>query len=114
MPSPFPGMDPYLESDLWSSFHGPFACEIAKQLNRQLRDKYVVLANRRLMSDDTEEVTISLTDRRPDVSVVHEAAARTYGNATTIPPLKLAAVVWDTLPHYTVEVRDVRHKELIT
>jgi hypothetical protein len=28
MPSPFPGMDPYLESDLWTSFHAALAVEI--------------------------------------------------------------------------------------
>ena len=30
MPSPFPGMDPYLESDLWTSFHAMLGVELVK------------------------------------------------------------------------------------
>lgn len=41
MPSPFPGMDPYLESsDHWRSFHHNFATEIARQLNPLITPKY--------------------------------------------------------------------------
>ena len=43
MPSPFPGMDPYLEGDNWTSFHTHFATEIARQLTPKLRPKYVAL-----------------------------------------------------------------------
>ena len=31
MPSPFPGMDPYLEGDLWTTLHVQLAVEIARQ-----------------------------------------------------------------------------------
>ena len=31
MPSPFRGMDPYLEGSLWMSVHTPFVVEIARQ-----------------------------------------------------------------------------------
>ena len=42
MPSPFPGMDPYIEApDVWSDFHGGLANEIRTALNRQLRPRYV-------------------------------------------------------------------------
>ena len=37
MPSPFPGMDPYLEGSLWMSVHTDLAVGIARQLNRQIR-----------------------------------------------------------------------------
>jgi hypothetical protein len=32
MPNPFPGMDPYLEGDLWMSAHTDLCAEIARQL----------------------------------------------------------------------------------
>ena len=32
MPSPFPGMDPYLEGDLWQEFHDRLANQISVQL----------------------------------------------------------------------------------
>lgn len=41
MPSPFPGMDPYLEdAEIWSGFHHSIAEEIKRRLNRQLGPKY--------------------------------------------------------------------------
>ena len=42
MPSPFPGMDPYIEApDVWSDFHGGLAAEIRRDLNQRLRPRYV-------------------------------------------------------------------------
>ncbi|MFN8494215.1 MAG: DUF4058 family protein [Caldilineaceae bacterium] len=41
MPSPFPGMDPYLEqSEIWPSFHHRLADELADQLNPLIGPKY--------------------------------------------------------------------------
>jgi hypothetical protein len=43
MPSPFPGMDPYLESQpLWQDFHGSMLPAIKGQLQQQLPANYVV------------------------------------------------------------------------
>jgi Protein of unknown function (DUF4058) len=41
MPSPFPGMDPYIENPaLWSDFHNDLAAEIRAQLNRCIQPRY--------------------------------------------------------------------------
>ncbi|MEL7313805.1 MAG: DUF4058 family protein, partial [Cyanobacteria bacterium J06559_3] len=41
MPSPFPGMDPYLEHPaLWSEFHDRLILAIAIAIAPQLRPKY--------------------------------------------------------------------------
>ncbi len=41
MPSPFPGMDPYLEKpSLWPDFHQRFITYISEQLQAQIRPKY--------------------------------------------------------------------------
>jgi hypothetical protein len=43
MPSPFPGMDPYLEtSDRWRNVHNNLATEIQTQLAPLLRPRYYV------------------------------------------------------------------------
>lgn len=40
--SPFPGMDPYLESPAhWSDFHGHFVPQLAEAINQRLPDNYV-------------------------------------------------------------------------
>ena len=43
MPSPFPGMDPYLEGELWPTVHGNLTSEIVRQLTPQLRPRYLAL-----------------------------------------------------------------------
>src|SRR5262245_18980932 len=48
MPSPFPGMDPYLEGSEWSSVHVALSAEMARQLAPKVRPKYIVrTANKR-------------------------------------------------------------------
>lgn len=42
MPSPFPGMDPYLESPvIWPDVHHGLISEIQAALNPRLRPRYV-------------------------------------------------------------------------
>lgn len=41
MPSPFPGMDPYLEGYVWPDVHHSLASQIRDQLNPHLRPRYV-------------------------------------------------------------------------
>jgi hypothetical protein len=50
MPSPFPGMDPYLEGSEWTSVHVELSSAIARQLAPKLRPKYIVRTMRRLYS----------------------------------------------------------------
>ena len=43
MPSPFPGMDPYLEApELWSKVHSRLIVALADNLSEQLSDAYRV------------------------------------------------------------------------
>ena len=43
MPSPFPGMNPYLEQeDVWHDFHERFIPLAATLLGGQLRPRYIV------------------------------------------------------------------------
>ncbi len=44
MPSPFPGMNPWLEQEaLWPDFHTKFLIAINERLISQVRPKYIVL-----------------------------------------------------------------------
>ncbi|MGC1309994.1 MAG: DUF4058 family protein [Phormidesmis sp.] len=48
MPSPFPGMDPYLEMpELWSEVHSRLIVAIADNLSEQLSDAYRVAIEKR-------------------------------------------------------------------
>lgn len=71
MPSPFPGMDPFVEQrKLWVDFHNSLADEIRAQLNQQIRPTYFA----RLTPYTTYEVVgISQSRRqeiRPDVGLM--------------------------------------------
>ena len=68
MPSPFPGMDPYIETpELWSDFHNNLASEMQAQLNRLIQPRYFA----RLTPYVTYEVVEvgEVRGVRPDVGV---------------------------------------------
>ena len=61
MPSPFPGMDPYLEGDLWQEFHDRLANQLSTQLMPLLVPKYVALLAKRYVLDSPEPSTAAIT-----------------------------------------------------
>ncbi len=68
MPSPFPGMDPYIEDpDIWSDFHTDLPAEIRTRLNQVIRPRYIA----RLVPRVTYEVVEVARARgvRPDVGI---------------------------------------------
>jgi len=68
MPSPFPGMDPYLEDYLWPDFHQRIAAEISRALAPQLRPRYVARLAVRIIQDKTPEAEIGIM--YPDVKIL--------------------------------------------
>lgn len=56
MPSPFPGMDPYLENPvLWPDVHHELISKIRSALNEKLRPKYVARVELRVYLSDEDE-----------------------------------------------------------
>jgi hypothetical protein len=56
MPSPFPGMDPYLEDPaLWPDVHQALICQIQATLNEKLRPKYFARAELRVYVSDQDD-----------------------------------------------------------
>src|SRR5437867_13379309 len=103
MPNPFPGMDPYLEGDLWISVHTDLCAEIARQLAPKLRPKYVALSTRRVVLAPPDETEWPAAQRFPDVSVLssHEPAAPGTTLVTSA-PLVLPADFPPPIPHRTL------------
>lgn len=76
MPTPFPGMDPYLErSATWQGVHNSLIVMLAHDLAPRLRPRYFVAVEERTYIAETLESTFS---SRPDITVARtrEAAAR--------------------------------------
>src|SRR5580693_4545810 len=69
MPSPFPGMDPYLEQEvIWHDFHERFLPAAAAHISAQVLPRYIVLIDESVYLRDIE----SEQDRpigRPDLTV---------------------------------------------
>jgi len=121
MPSPFPGMDPYLEAaDLWPDLHQRLAFALSEQLTPRLRPRYVALVYHHIEVDrvtpDEGGGTSEARTVLGDVSVV-EAAEQ--GRPTSLSEVAPAPVQL-TLPtprevrHFRVEVRADRGKRLVT
>ncbi len=108
MPSPFPGVDPYLESQHFcEDFHPRFLTYLCDNLNDVLPDRYVAqLGERFRLVELSERKARSV---RPDVAVVEQAGmssrraaapARAIGT-TTLEPVTIP------LPTVETEVQEV-------
>ncbi len=116
MPSPFPGMNPYLEHpNIWEDFHANLATEIQSQLSPKLRPRYFAALVPRVTY---EEVTIEerLRSIKPDVSVYRVSDRPLEGGAVAIAPAPVTGRVVMELPVnlYTVEVHETETGTLVT
>ncbi|MBI4607198.1 MAG: DUF4058 family protein [Planctomycetes bacterium] len=90
MPSPFPGMDPYVEGHLWPDLHSRLPNEISRRLGPLLRPRYVAWLATHLVEDEAPEADVGIM--YPDVEVVS--------------PLEVRIV--------NVEIRDAALNDLVT
>jgi hypothetical protein len=111
MPSPFPGMDPYLESPLdWHSFHTDLIVEICRNLQPQLSPTYVARSEQRIVLGALE------IQMRPDVHV-HESGiggpsrGTSRGGAAVLEEIEVPDL---TVPQRYVVIRNARGQEVIT
>lgn len=71
MPSPFPGMDPFIERLDWDDFHVRFTLAIADALVPRVRPKYMVRAARRAHPEHREAyLTVRLLETLEVVTVI--------------------------------------------
>jgi|GEM_PF-293067 len=68
MPSPFPGMDPYLEGYLWPDVHHRLATQISRQLAPQIQPNYVARLEISVIEDTTFTAEVGVM--YPDVEVL--------------------------------------------
>ena len=124
MPSPFPGMDPYLEAKgLWPDFHHRFATEISNELNMALPDAYYAQLELRqdlgILQDGGKPPRIV-----PDVAVVRHPRPSPFPRAGTAllerprralsPGIDLI-ISYEKVPHPFIEIRETtRGHKLVT
>jgi uncharacterized protein DUF4058 len=88
MPSPFPGMDPFLETNpIFQELHTQMLAEMQALLQPQLRPKYVARLERHLSEGsvwDTPQGTISLERKEPDVTIAARVARQHAGSVAVL------------------------------
>ncbi len=118
--SPFPGMDPYLEGELWQEFHSTLANAVRALLLEVLPPKYVALLSKRFVMAQGGLSILGLPPQRviyPDVSVVKqpslkEAAEVVYAGPEA--PVELVSPLPEEVPLLNVEIRDTAQRRLVT
>lgn len=118
MASPFPGMDPYLEGDMWQEFHDRLANQISVQLLPRLQPKYVALLAKRYVFDRAAVGVLDLPPEQrilyPDVHVVKIGEAAPVYTAVTPPTIVLNSDMGEEVPILSLEIRDVAERRLVT
>ena len=112
MPSPFPGMDPYLEHPAdWPGFHHLLISAAARQLNQQLKPRgYYVNVEERVWLEEPA------TSAYPDVAVIR-SPTRNQGSSSSAAvvdePVHIRIVPQEIHEGY-LEVFDAKGRRLVT
>lgn len=119
MPSPFPGMDPYLEdARIWEDFHASLAAEIRDQLAPSLRPRYVAALAVRVTYDEVVVERRPSQAIKPDVSVwrAEDRPAGHVAVASAIAPAPLVGMIAPqvAINLYAIEIRRVEDDLLVT
>ncbi len=121
MPSPFPGMDPYLEvPEIWVDFHSDLAAEIRTRLNRTMPPRYIARLSPRIVYEVVEISEVH--SARPDIGVYvsGEEPSATGGVAVQTATALVTAPVESVIPveelvrYHSVEIREVGTMRLVT
>jgi hypothetical protein len=113
MPTPFPGMDPYLEQrDLWPNVHSSLIVALRDDLAPRLRPRYYVAVEERTTHAGAQDVTFAV---RPDVAVIGvnqlNEAALAYRTAS---PLTVQIPLPEEIRETCLEIRSVAGQRVVT
>jgi hypothetical protein len=115
MPSPFPGMNPYLEaSDIWEDFHTNLATEIRTQLTPHLRPRYIAVLTPKVTYEELSIQEIRLA--KPDVGISQIDDRPLGAEAVAIAPAPLLGRVALEVPvkSQSIEIQETETGRLVT
>jgi hypothetical protein len=116
MPSPFPGMNPFLEQeDVWSDFHNRFIPVAAEAIGSQVQPAYIVKIDQNVFVQEPEGDEKVLG--RPDVYVAEDTSGLPLGvgGVALVAPTKARLVPAVTADKdLFIEIRDGKDRKLVT
>jgi hypothetical protein len=112
MPSPLPGMNPFLEApELWSEFHSRMIVAIADALDETLSRDYRVAVEKRVYLDQGDEtILIGI----PDVSVMAPPKATATPTAVLDAPITVEIPLEEEVKERFLEIREVATGRVVT
>lgn len=116
MPSPFPGMNPFLENPgIWHGFHQRLVTAIADELTVQVRPNYIVLLEEQIYLHELTEETRSSAGRADVALAGRYRGTGPASSATLAAPVtgRLVEALDEERLGY-VEIRDRNGRELVT
>ncbi|MGI0491674.1 DUF4058 family protein [Alkalinema pantanalense CENA528] len=112
MPSPLPGMNPFLEApELWSEFHSRMIVAIADALDDDLSRDYRVAVEKRVYLDQGDETVLMGI---PDVSVMDPPTVKTTTTAVLDTPITVEIPLEETVQERYLEIREVATGRVVT
>ncbi|HEY9751411.1 MAG TPA: DUF4058 family protein, partial [Coleofasciculaceae cyanobacterium] len=119
MPSPFPGMDPYLEDAfIWREVHNRLVVAIANDLGARLRPKYyAAIETRTYLEDESDGVLVGIPDAIVFASTAQSEAATATLATVELPalqPQRVQLLEPIAVKERFLEVRTVKTHEVVT
>lgn len=114
MPSPFPGMDPYLETPkLWRDVHSNLIVASQESLNRSLRPSYVARVELRIYVENEQETREIIPDVRIE-KTNGKGRRSSNGSAVAIAePVDVPVVFDEPIEEARLEIKDVKTGALV-
>src|SRR5207248_2981732 len=119
MPSPFPGMDPFIEDQEWEDFHARLIPTLSEVLAPQVRPRYLVRVERRVYLEHPREGGPAFV--RPDLLVVQPVAGRAAATqargrraGTTLEPVTLTVPMPEEQREVYLTIRARGTMEIVT
>ena len=119
MPSPFPGMDPYVEMQEWSDFHAMVMTVVRELLTPQIRPRYIARVERRVYLEKPFDAPgqviadMAILERR-DNSPASQDPAASRQSAAAIGPVECLLPEAEELHEYYLVLRDRETSQVVT
>lgn len=124
MPSPFPGMDPYLESPaIWPDLHHELISEIRAVLNRDIRPQYRATVEERVyVSDENDpgrraiipDVAVGVVDIEQSSSPTDANDAEMSGDLAVAEPITATTMIDEEIREARIAIVDVNDQRVVT
>lgn len=117
MPSPFPGMDPYLEDPVfWPDVHHELMSVLRAMLNEQIRPRYVVRIEERVyVSDELDPGRHVLV---PDVRIIEASeenrVARVTEEVAVAEPIVRTTLIDEEIHEAFLQIVDPKTRDVVT